>query len=72
MDISVLKEHLVSFDKICKGATNGGPISKLDIASRFRWLTAFRSTIVQTSKVHPGFCTDAGNEIKRLYDQLVG
>ncbi|WP_262915271.1 DUF3037 domain-containing protein [Niabella ginsengisoli] len=26
----------------------------MDAASRFRWLTATRSTIIQCSKVHPG------------------
>ncbi len=31
-----------------------GEIGKLPIAERFRWLTATRSTVVQTSKVHLG------------------
>jgi hypothetical protein len=41
------------------------------MAERFRWLTATRSTIVQTSKVHPGLCTDAGEMLVHLYTQLV-
>jgi len=43
----------------------------LDMASRFRWLTAARSTILQTSKVHPGFCEDAGETLEKLFNQLV-
>ena len=43
----------------------------LDIASRFRWLTATRSTVVQTSKVHPGFCIDALETLEKLFEQLV-
>ncbi|MDB5006547.1 MAG: hypothetical protein JWP45_940, partial [Mucilaginibacter sp.] len=59
IDIAELKEHVCAIERICLGDKDAGPIGKLDIASRFRWLTATRSTILQTSKVHPGFCDDA-------------
>src|ERR1700744_4604491 len=71
LDIDGLKEHLCSFEHICEGNQSGGPIGKLDIASRFRWLTATRSTILQTSKVHPGMTADAQQTLDRLFDQLV-
>ena len=70
-EISQLKEYLAAFEGICNAAKNAGPIAKLDIASRFRWLTATRSTVVQTSKVHPGLCADAGETLQRLYEQLI-
>jgi Protein of unknown function (DUF3037) len=70
-DIPELKEYLLAFEKICKGGKEGGPIGELDIASRFRWLTAARSTVVQTSKVHPGLCENAQEVLFRLYNQLV-
>ncbi len=70
-DIGELKEHLNAFERICVGGTQTGPIGKLDIASRFRWLTATRSTIVQASKVHPGLCIDAQETLIRLHTQLV-
>ena len=70
-DIAELKKHLHSFDEICKGAKNAGPIAQLDIASRFRWLTATRSTVVQSSKVHPGLCEDALETLEKLHAQLV-
>lgn len=71
IDIDELKEHMQSFEKICKGGNNAGPIGKLTIAERFRWLTATRSTILQTSKVHPGLCEDALEMLNRLHRQLV-
>ena len=43
----------------------------LDLPSRFRWLTATRSTVVQTSKVHPGFCTDLAGALLKLQEQMV-
>lgn len=66
-----VEAHLRSFERICMGAANGGPIAQLDMASRFRWLTATRSTIVQTSKVHPGLCTDPKETLEKLFGQLV-
>lgn len=70
-DIEEVRAHLLSFERICMGAADGGPIAKLDIASRFRWLTATRSTIVQSSKVHPGFCSSPQEALERLFNQLV-
>jgi len=71
LDIAELKEHICALERICLGDKAAGPIGKLDIASRFRWLTATRSTIVQTSKVHPGFCDDAMVTLEKLFGQLV-
>jgi len=71
IDISEIKEYLMAFDHICKGDKNGGSIGLYPIVERFRWLTATRSTVVQTSKVHPGFCRDANEMLDKLYKQLV-
>lgn len=71
LDIQEVEEHLKAFEHICKGAKDGGPIAQLDLSSRFRWLTATRSTVVQTSKVHPGFCEDLPDALQKLHTQLV-
>ena len=71
IDIGEVTEHLRAFERICKGAKESGPIGKLDLPSRFRWLTATRSTIVQTSKVHSGFCSNLPEALKKLHTQLV-
>lgn len=71
VDIDEIKTHIESFRKICEGGANGGPIGKLTQAERFRWLTATRSTVVQTSRVHPGLCTDPNDMLEHLFGQLV-
>ena len=71
LDMAALCEHLNVFEKICNGDTAAGEIAKLDMASRFRWLTATRSTIVQTSKTHPGLCSNAMETLTKLHAQLV-
>jgi hypothetical protein len=70
-DVEELEERLQAFVRICKGGSDGGTIGKLPIASRFRWLTATRSTVVQTSPVHPGFCVNAQEKLAQLHVQLV-
>src|SRR5690606_4639009 len=62
-DLEELEDCLRSFQLICKGASTGGAIAALPLADRFRWLTAKRSTIIQVSAVHPGFCTDAADRL---------
>ncbi|MBL0740383.1 DUF3037 domain-containing protein [Chryseolinea lacunae] len=71
LDFEELKHHIHSFERICRGGDDAGTIGRLSMAERFRWLTATRSTILQTSKVHPGLCDDAEEMLARLYRQLV-
>jgi len=71
IDIDDLRSHLEAFDRIANAEPNGGPIAKLDAASRFRWLTATRSTVLQSSKVHPGFCEEPQKGLERLFAELV-
>jgi hypothetical protein len=70
-DLAELKQHLRAIEEIANGAPDAGPIGKLDMASRFRWLSATRSTIVQSSKVHPGICSDPQEKIRKLFEQYV-
>lgn len=71
LEMDEIKKHLHAFCSICKGGPDGGPIGKLDMGSRFRWLTATRSTVMQCSKVHPGLTSDAANTLKMLHARLV-
>lgn len=70
-NLEEISRNLDAFCQISKGDQDGGPIAKLDPASRFRWLTATRSTVLQTSKVHPGFSTDAEKTFKKLFEEMV-
>ena len=70
-DFEEIEQYLCIFKKISDGSHDGGPIGKLDVASRFRWLTATRSTVVQSSKTHPGFCIDPEITLQNLFAQLV-
>ena len=63
--------HLKAFEQISAANPLAGPIAALDMPSRFRWLTARRSTVVQSSAVHPGLCKDPHTTLTHLFEQLV-
>ena len=71
LDIAEVKANLHAFAEITKGNTTCGAIAALDEASRFRWLTATRSTVVQASKVHPGLTADCEKTLQRLFAEMV-
>lgn len=72
LSLEDVRLHLQAFEAICCGKNPDSPIAKLDNASRFRWLTATRSTILQTSKVHPGLCADPEVTLEKLVGEMVG
>ena len=71
LDEDQVKLNLRSFEMIATCDENGGPISQMDMPSRFRWLTAVRSSSIQTSRPHPGFTDDLEVTLKRLFEELV-
>jgi len=71
LDMEQLQSNLESLEKIAMGAPNSGPIALMDVPSRFRWLTAVRSSAIQTSRPHPGLCNDLEVTAQRLFRELV-
>jgi len=70
-DIEQLECNLTSLVKIANGAKDGGPIAEFEIPERFRWLTAIRSSAIQTSRPHPGLTEDLEKTVQRLFEELV-
>jgi hypothetical protein len=71
LDYKDIIQNLESFQKIANGNKDGGPIALLDIPERFRWLTAVRSAVVQTSRPHPGKSKDLNSTFGKLFEELV-
>ncbi|TDE00980.1 DUF3037 domain-containing protein [Flavobacterium sandaracinum] len=71
LDLEQLQLNLEAFQKIGNGAITGGPIAQFDIPSRFRWLTALRSSSIQTSRPHPGLSADLEQTTQRLFEEMV-
>ncbi|GAB5550544.1 MAG: DUF3037 domain-containing protein [Saprospiraceae bacterium] len=71
LDLALIRSYLKAWDLICQGGKAGGPIGQLEIQVRFRWLTANRSTIIQSSAVHPGLCDQPEKVLEQLFEEYV-
>lgn len=71
LDFAELEKNLANFRAVAFGNKSGGPIALLDIPERFRWLTAVRSAVIQTSRPHPGKTRDLEGTFERLFGELV-
>ena len=71
LDIPEIRAHLDSFVAIARGKQQQHPVSGLDPASRFRWLTAVRSTVIQSSRIHPGRTIHPKEAFEDLFAKMV-
>lgn len=71
IDFEQINLNLQSLSNIAHGIKNSSPIAELDVPSRFRWLTAVRSSAIQLSRPHPGLCSDLEKTAQRLFEELV-
>jgi Protein of unknown function (DUF3037) len=71
LDPSIILEHLAAIPLICEGGEVAAPIGLLPARSRFHWLVAPRSTIIQTSPVHTGLCEDCEAVLEHLLEKMV-
>jgi hypothetical protein len=71
LDLALVERHLTTFLVVADGQPEGGPVADLPPAERFHWLTAPRSTIIQTSPTHVGRTSDLAAELDRLLDAYV-
>jgi hypothetical protein len=63
IDLVAVHSHLAAIPAICAG--------RFAPRERFRWLTAPRSTIVQTSPAHAGRCDDPAGLVEHLLATMV-
>ncbi|CAM3293879.1 DUF3037 domain-containing protein [Aequorivita lipolytica] len=71
LEVVDFEQNLNAFEKICSGSKAGGPVAQWEIPDRFRWLTAQRSSSIQTSRPHNGFSEDLEKTLERLFQELV-
>lgn len=71
LDLDAIRAHLATIPAICAGGEAAGALGKLSRRERFDWLTAPRSTLIQTSAVHTGQCDDAAKVMEHLLQAMV-
>lgn len=71
LDLELLKSQLAIYPLICRGGEEAGPIGRLSQRERFHWLIAPKSTIIQTSPVHTGWCEHPDQVLEHLLNVMV-
>jgi hypothetical protein len=71
VDLAEVEQHLEHIRRVCIGDRAAGPLSELSPAERFHWLVAPRSTVIQISAVHSGFCSDPAQTLDHLVQTMV-
>jgi hypothetical protein len=70
IDLDLLHDSLRLWCGACDGSTTA-QVKETSLGQRFRWLTAPRSTLLQTSPTHTGLTEDPARELDRLWQALV-
>ncbi|GII60575.1 hypothetical protein Skr01_06600 [Sphaerisporangium krabiense] len=68
-DAAQVRLALLAYERACAGESES--LRAQSLGSRFRWLTAPRSTIVQAGPVHAGLTRDPAAALEGLMDRLV-
>ena len=71
VDLESVSKALAVVPLVCAGDPAAGPVASLAQAERFHWLVAPRSTLVQASPVHAGFCSDPYQALEHLVATMV-
>jgi hypothetical protein len=71
VDLDLVRSVLKSIPAICAGGEAAGDLGRMPVRERFHWLVAPRSTIVQTSPVHTGQCSDPAAALEHLMRTMV-
>ena len=71
LDLAAIQQELDAIVQVCEGGPESGPLGQMSQSERFHWLVSPRSTIIQTSQVHPGLCADPEETLERLLKTMV-
>lgn len=71
IDEDALEAHLCFIDAVCRGDAQAGGVAARPLGTRFGFLRAPRSTVVQPGPVHGGLTLDPQAEVERLLARFV-
>ena len=71
LDVAAVRSALEAVSAVCRGDASAGAAGRAPLGTRFGFLAAPRSTVVQPGPVHGGVTDDPAVELGRLVDTLV-
>jgi hypothetical protein len=72
LDLDAVRDALAFVEGVCRGDRSAGAAADKPAGTRFGFLKAPRSTVLQTSAVHGGVTTDPARQLEHLLERLVG
>lgn len=71
VDLDLVTAALDGIRDVCAGAPCAGDAGAANLRTRFGWLSAPRSTVIQPGPIHGGLTADPVAELERLMDRMV-
>jgi hypothetical protein len=71
LDLDAVCSALTAIEAVCRGDDSSGAAGRTPLGTRFGFVKAPRSTVVQPGPVHGGLTDDPAAELDHLLDRLV-
>lgn len=71
LDLDEIEENLKALQAIAEQNCPQSEISKLIAPERFRWITAVKSSVIQTSRPHVGKTSDLDQKLNQLFEEYI-
>jgi hypothetical protein len=71
LDAEAVRSALGTIAAVCRGDASAGAAGRAPLGTRFGFVKAPRSTVVQPGPVHGGSTTDPAEELEHLLNRLV-
>ena len=71
LDLDAVISALETVEAVCRGDESAGAAGRTPLGTRFGFVSAPRSTVVQPGPIHGGLTADPGAELEHLVDRLV-
>ncbi len=71
VDADAVCSALAAIEAVCRGEESAGAAGRAAMGTRFGFVRAPRSTVVQPGPVHGGTTDDPGRQLDHLLDRLV-
>jgi hypothetical protein len=71
LEAASVRAALAAVDAVCRGDGSSGAAGRVPLGTRFGFLSAPRSTVVQPGPIHGGLTLDPPAELEHLLERLV-
>jgi Protein of unknown function (DUF3037) len=72
LDVDAVRSALAAVEAVCRGDASAGEAGRGPLGTRFGFVKAPRSTVVQPGPVHGGSTVDPARQLEHLLERLVG